>query len=60
MAAALTSGGAHRSVLLLDAGEGRNAPADAFHCPYCHGHECTGKLVAVIGAEQARVWPALR
>lgn len=146
MAAALTLGRAHRAVLLLDAGEGRNAPAgavhnfltrdgtppselrklgreelsaypsvqiraetvtgvsvadeggfdlavsdggtanarrlllatgladglpgprgvaalwgrSAFHCPYCHGYECTGKPVAVIGAEPARVRLALQ
>ncbi|MFG1690474.1 NAD(P)/FAD-dependent oxidoreductase [Nonomuraea sp. NPDC049269] len=146
MAAALTLGRSHRSVLLLDAGEGRNAPAEAvhnfltrdgmppsalrelgreelsaypavqlraetvtgvrvvdecgfqldlsdggaansrrlllatglsdelpgprgvealwgrsaFHCPYCHGYECTGKPVAVIGAEPARVRLALQ
>ncbi|MEU4235191.1 NAD(P)/FAD-dependent oxidoreductase [Nonomuraea sp. NPDC026600] len=146
MAAALTLGRSHRPVLLLDAGEGRNAPAEsvhnfltrdgtppselrklgreelsaypavqiraetvtgvrvvdecsfqldlsdggtansrrlllatglvdelpsprgvealwgrsAFHCPYCHGYECTGKPVAVIGAEPARVRLALQ
>ncbi|MEU7986337.1 NAD(P)/FAD-dependent oxidoreductase [Streptosporangium canum] len=146
MAVALTLGRAHRAVLLLDAGEGRNAPAgavhnfltrdgtppselrelgreelsaypsvqirtetvtgvsvadeggfdldvsdggtanarrlllatgladelpgprgvaalwgrSAFHCPYCHGYECTGKPVAVIGAEPARVRLALQ
>ncbi|MBT2235586.1 NAD(P)/FAD-dependent oxidoreductase [Nonomuraea sp. NEAU-A123] len=146
MAAALTLGRSHRLVLLLDAGEGRNAPAEAvhnfltrdgtppaelrklgreelsaypavqiraetvtgihivdeggfqldlsdggtansrrlllatglvdelpgprgvealwgrsaFHCPYCHGYECTGKPVAVIGAEPARVRLALQ
>ncbi|WUH99545.1 NAD(P)/FAD-dependent oxidoreductase [Spirillospora sp. NBC_00431] len=145
MASALTLGRTHRSVLLLDAGAGRNAPAEAvhnfltrdgtppsrlrelgreelsayptvqvsadtvtdvrgledggfrldlsqgtevtarrlllatgladelpgprgvealwgrsaFHCPYCHGYECTGKPVAVIGADQARVRLAL-
>ncbi|MEN3616021.1 NAD(P)/FAD-dependent oxidoreductase [Plantactinospora sp. ZYX-F-223] len=32
----------------------------AFHCPYCHGYECTGKPVAVIGAEPARVRLALQ
>ncbi|MEV8639358.1 NAD(P)/FAD-dependent oxidoreductase [Streptosporangium sp. NPDC051023] len=32
----------------------------AFHCPYCHGYECTGKQVAVIGAEPARVRLALQ
>ncbi|MEU6997233.1 NAD(P)/FAD-dependent oxidoreductase [Nonomuraea sp. NPDC046570] len=146
MSATLTLGRAHREVLLLDAGEGRNAPAEAvhnfltrdgtpparlrelghhdlsaypgvrtrhdtvtgvtvlddggfrlslsgggtadarrlllatgladelpdlrglaplwgrsaFHCPYCHGYECTGKLVAVIGAEPPRVRLALQ
>ncbi|MER5419141.1 NAD(P)/FAD-dependent oxidoreductase [Streptosporangium roseum] len=146
MSATLTLGRAHRAVLLLDAGEGRNAPAEAvhnfltrdgtppsrlrelgrdelsaypgvqvrggavtgvgvpdgggfrlslsgggtadarrlllatgladempdlrgvgplwgrsaFHCPYCHGHECAGKPVAVIGAEPARVRLALQ
>ncbi|MFC4052502.1 NAD(P)/FAD-dependent oxidoreductase [Actinomadura syzygii] len=145
MSAALTLGRTHRRVLLLDAGEGRNAPADAvhnfltrdgtpparlreigrkelsayptvriqddaitdvaagppfevtlagdgkkvrarrlvlatgladdlpdlpgvarlwgrsaFHCPYCHGYECTGKTVAVMGSEPARVRLALQ
>jgi thioredoxin reductase len=32
----------------------------AFHCPYCHGYECTGKRVAVLGAEPARVRLALQ
>ncbi|WP_431924175.1 NAD(P)/FAD-dependent oxidoreductase [Nonomuraea jabiensis] len=32
----------------------------AFHCPYCHGYECTGKRVAVLGADQARVRLALQ
>lgn len=32
----------------------------AFHCPYCHGYECTGKPVAVIGVEPARVRLALQ
>ncbi|MFF5212696.1 FAD-dependent oxidoreductase [Streptosporangium sp. NPDC000396] len=32
----------------------------AFHCPYCHGYECTGKQVAVIGANPARVRLALQ
>ncbi|WP_043626741.1 NAD(P)/FAD-dependent oxidoreductase [Nonomuraea candida] len=146
MAAALTLGRVHRSVLLIDAGEGRNAAADnvhnfltrdgtppaelrrlgreelgayrtvriatgtvtevrvpagggfhldlsggesaaarrlllatgladelpgprgvealwgrsAYHCPYCHGYECTGKQVAVLGADPARVRLALQ
>lgn len=142
MSAALTLGRAHRSVLLLDAGQGRNAPAEAvhnfltrdgtspsrlrelgrrelsaypsvqvreesvadvqpglllllagggtararrlllatgltddlpgprgvealwgrsaFHCPYCHGYECTGKQVAVLGADPSRVRLALQ
>ncbi|WP_214413105.1 NAD(P)/FAD-dependent oxidoreductase [Sphaerisporangium fuscum] len=32
----------------------------AFHCPYCHGYECTGERVAVIGAEPARIRLALQ
>ncbi|MGK5558386.1 NAD(P)/FAD-dependent oxidoreductase [Actinomadura kijaniata] len=32
----------------------------AFHCPYCHGYECTGRRVAVLGAEPARVRLALQ
>ncbi|MFE3451638.1 NAD(P)/FAD-dependent oxidoreductase [Nonomuraea sp. NPDC059194] len=142
MAAALTLGRTHRSVLLLDAGQGRNAPAEnvhnfltrdgtppsllrelgrrelaaydtiqvrqesvvdvragfelrlsgggtararrlllatgladdlpgprgvealwgrsAFHCPYCHGYECTGKQVAVLGTGLPRVRLALQ
>lgn len=141
MAAALTLGRMHRSVLLLDAGEGRNTPAEAvhnfltrdgtpparlrelgreelsayptvecregrvtgvdgafrltvdggevharrlllatgladelpgprgverlwgrsaFHCPYCHGYECTGRSVAVLGSSHARVRLALQ
>ncbi|GAA0930947.1 NAD(P)/FAD-dependent oxidoreductase [Nonomuraea longicatena] len=31
----------------------------AFHCPYCHGHECAGRRVAVLGADPARVRLAL-
>ncbi|WP_242884708.1 NAD(P)/FAD-dependent oxidoreductase [Actinomadura litoris] len=145
MSAALTLGRTHRSVMLLDAGAGRNAPAEgvhnlltrdgtpparlrelghaelasyptvqvrtgtvtgvragdggfdldladggavtarrlllatgladdlpappgvealwgrsAFHCPYCHGYECTGRTVAVIGATAARARLALQ
>lgn len=146
LSAALTLGRVHRAVLLLDSGEGRNAPADAvhnfitrdgtppeelrrishaelasypsvrlqrgtatalrarnrsgfevtrsdgdpvtarrlllatglvddmpgiegvgplwgrsaFHCPYCHGFECTGRAVAVIGSAPARVRLALQ
>ncbi|MEV4889463.1 FAD-dependent oxidoreductase [Nonomuraea sp. NPDC055795] len=142
LAAALTLGRAHRHVLLLDTGHGRNAPAEAvhnfltrdgtppaalrelareelsaypsveireetvtdvrpgfrvelsggetagarrlllatglsddlpgppgvealwgrsaFHCPYCHGWEVTGRPVAVIGASPARVRLALQ
>ncbi|WP_327092249.1 NAD(P)/FAD-dependent oxidoreductase [Nonomuraea sp. NBC_01738] len=32
----------------------------AFHCPYCHGYECTGKRVAVLGTDPARVRLALQ
>ncbi|MGW4425130.1 NAD(P)/FAD-dependent oxidoreductase [Streptosporangium sp. NPDC004631] len=32
----------------------------AFHCPYCHGYECTGKQVAVLGTDQARIRLALQ
>ncbi|MFI6922292.1 NAD(P)/FAD-dependent oxidoreductase [Nonomuraea spiralis] len=32
----------------------------AFHCPYCHGYECTGRQVAVLGTEPARVRLALQ
>ncbi|TDD02326.1 NAD(P)/FAD-dependent oxidoreductase [Nonomuraea deserti] len=32
----------------------------AFHCPYCHGYECAGKRVAVLGAAPARVRLALQ
>jgi thioredoxin reductase len=32
----------------------------AFHCPYCHGYECTGKTVAVLGAGPERVRLALQ
>ena len=32
----------------------------AFHCPYCHGYECTGKRIAVLGTDQARVRLALQ
>ncbi|WP_067470635.1 NAD(P)/FAD-dependent oxidoreductase [Nocardia amamiensis] len=32
----------------------------AFHCPYCHGYECTGKPVAVIGSTGPRVRLALQ
>ncbi|WP_049558228.1 NAD(P)/FAD-dependent oxidoreductase [Nonomuraea sp. SBT364] len=32
----------------------------AFHCPYCHGYECTGRRVAVLGADAARVRLALQ
>ncbi|GAA3820709.1 hypothetical protein GCM10022226_46320 [Sphaerisporangium flaviroseum] len=32
----------------------------AFHCPYCHGYECTGKQVAVLGTDPARVRLALQ
>ncbi|MEV5974964.1 NAD(P)/FAD-dependent oxidoreductase [Streptomyces sp. NPDC051921] len=145
MSAALTLGRAHRTVLLADSGQGRNAPADAvhnfithdgtppqrlrelgrdnlaayptvdhravevasarrlgddhfevvlddgtvvesrrlllatglrdelpdlpgvaelwgksaFHCPYCHGFEASGRRIAVIGAEPERVRLAL-
>ncbi|MEV4471016.1 NAD(P)/FAD-dependent oxidoreductase [Nonomuraea sp. NPDC049504] len=32
----------------------------AFHCPYCHGYECTGQQVAVLGTDPARVRLALQ
>ncbi|MBB5077812.1 NAD(P)/FAD-dependent oxidoreductase [Nonomuraea endophytica] len=32
----------------------------AFHCPYCHGWEVSGKAVAVVGAAPARVRLALQ
>ncbi|WP_246080033.1 NAD(P)/FAD-dependent oxidoreductase [Nonomuraea mesophila] len=32
----------------------------AFHCPYCHGYECAGRTVAVLGAAPARVRLALQ
>ncbi|MFI6812938.1 NAD(P)/FAD-dependent oxidoreductase [Nonomuraea sp. NPDC050328] len=32
----------------------------AVHCPYCHGYECTGRRVAVLGAELSRVRLALQ
>ncbi|MDA0563901.1 NAD(P)/FAD-dependent oxidoreductase [Streptomonospora sp. S1-112] len=32
----------------------------AFHCPYCHGHECAGRRVAVLGAAPPRVRLALQ
>ncbi|MFI0423733.1 NAD(P)/FAD-dependent oxidoreductase [Spongiactinospora sp. 9N601] len=32
----------------------------AFHCPYCHGYECTGKQVAVLGSDPPRVRLALQ
>lgn len=32
----------------------------AFHCPYCHGYECTGKRIAVLGTDPARVRLALQ
>ncbi|WP_275956435.1 NAD(P)/FAD-dependent oxidoreductase [Nonomuraea sediminis] len=32
----------------------------AFHCPYCHGYECTGRSVAVLGSSPARVRLALQ
>ncbi|MFC9971025.1 NAD(P)/FAD-dependent oxidoreductase [Spirillospora sp. NPDC127200] len=32
----------------------------AFHCPYCHGHECAGRRVAVLGAGPARARLALQ
>ncbi|MFI7446032.1 NAD(P)/FAD-dependent oxidoreductase [Nonomuraea sp. NPDC049714] len=32
----------------------------AFHCPYCHGYEVTGRRVAVIGAGPDRVRLALQ
>ncbi|MFC5217820.1 NAD(P)/FAD-dependent oxidoreductase [Streptomyces coerulescens] len=32
----------------------------AFHCPYCHGYEVTGKNVAVLGAGPDRVRLALQ
>ncbi|WP_067548173.1 NAD(P)/FAD-dependent oxidoreductase [Nocardia crassostreae] len=31
-----------------------------FHCPYCHGFECTGKTVAVLGSSPPRVRLALQ
>lgn len=32
----------------------------AFHCPYCHGFECTGRPVAVFGSTPLRVRLALQ
>jgi thioredoxin reductase len=31
-----------------------------FHCPYCHGYECTDKRIAVLGTDPARVRLALQ
>jgi thioredoxin reductase len=90
LAAALTLGRSRRRALLLDAGQGRNAPAaavhnvlghdgtglrdelpaidglaalwgrSAFHCPYCHGFEVSGRRLAVLGAGPERVRLALQ
>jgi NADPH-dependent 2,4-dienoyl-CoA reductase/sulfur reductase-like enzyme len=58
MAAALAPGRVHRTVLVIDADEGRNARADNVH-NFLTCDEA-GKQAAVLGAEPARVRLALQ
>jgi thioredoxin reductase len=58
LAAALTLGRSHRSVLLLDAGEGRNAPAAAVHNFLAHDGTPPGELRR-IGREQLARYPGV-
>ena len=70
LAAALTLGRSRRRVLLLATGLADDLPAidglaalwgrSAFHCPYCHGFEASGRRLAVLGAEPERVRLALQ
>jgi thioredoxin reductase len=59
LAAALTLGRGRRRVLLLDAGEGRNAPADAVHNLLAHDGTPPGELRR-IGREQLARYPTVR
>lgn len=59
LAAALTLGRVHRSVLLLDAGQGRNAPAEAVH--NFLGHDGTPPAeLRRIGREQLAPYPSVQ
>ncbi|MGV9771883.1 NAD(P)/FAD-dependent oxidoreductase [Streptosporangium sp. NPDC003464] len=59
LAAALTLGRAHRTVLLLDAGEGRNAPAGAVHNFFTRDGTPPAE-VRRIGHEQLGAYPSVR
>jgi thioredoxin reductase len=58
LAAALTLGRSHRRVLLLDAGQGRNAPAAAVHNLLAHDGTPPEKLRR-IGREQLTRYPSV-
>jgi thioredoxin reductase len=58
LAAALTLGRSHRSVLLLDAGQGRNAPAAAVHNLLAQDGTPPGELRR-IGREQLARYPGV-
>jgi thioredoxin reductase len=59
LAAALTLGRSHRSVLLLDAGQGRNAPAAAVHNLLAHDGTPPEELRRIGRAQLAR-YPGVR
>lgn len=59
MSAALTLGRAHRTVLLIDSGEGRNAPADAVHNFITHDGT-PPQTLRDLGHENLRHYPTVR
>ncbi|WP_328941219.1 NAD(P)/FAD-dependent oxidoreductase [Streptomyces sp. NBC_00250] len=59
MSAALTLGRAHRTVLLLDSGQGRNAPADAVHNFLTHDGT-PPQVLRDLGHENLRQYPTVR
>lgn len=59
LAAALTLGRAHRSVLVLDSGQGRNAPADAMH-NFLTRDGTPPAEVRAIGRAQLETYPTVK
>ncbi|MDX2561403.1 NAD(P)/FAD-dependent oxidoreductase [Streptomyces sp. TX20-6-3] len=59
MSAALTLGRAHRTVLLLDSGQGRNAPADAVHNFLTHDGT-PPQVLRDLGHENLRQYPTVQ
>jgi thioredoxin reductase len=68
LAGAVALARSRRSVLVVDAGEPRNAPAahvhnfltrDVLHCPYCHGWEVRDQRIGILATGPAAAHQAL-